>query len=100
MDISRNLFGPDGFGKFCQKLKDNAGLTHLLCQRGRDQDFNQEPDGFECFKLLAECIHSNQFLKVIDLHGTKISKTLISNNFQSALQENIFLQEFKIKSSQ
>jgi Ran GTPase-activating protein (RanGAP) involved in mRNA processing and transport len=33
------------------------------------------------------------------LHGTKVSKTLISNNFQSALQENIFLQEFKIKSS-
>jgi hypothetical protein len=99
LDISKNLFGPDGFGKFCQKLKDNAGLTHLLCQRGREQDLNQEPEGFECFKLLAECIHGNQFLKVIDLVGTKISKTLISNNFQSALQENIFLQEFKIKSS-
>ena len=59
LDISRNLFGPEGFSKFAAKLKDNAGLTHLICQRGRDQDLSQEPEGFECFKTLADSIKDN-----------------------------------------
>ena len=101
MDVSRNHFGPEGLGKFFLKLKENNGLEKLVCQKGKDQEFNVDGgDSFECFKILSDCIKKNEFLREIDLgHNTKISKTLVNHNFSVALQNNIFLQDFKFKSS-
>jgi hypothetical protein len=50
--------------------------------------------------MLAQCIKENEFLRKIDLEGTKIPLLILRHHILPALRQNYFLREFNTSSKQ